>query len=414
MNNRYLPTATGTKAIFLALAMATGLPMANDSLGAESLAVGGLLQYDYSSYDGSFTAPTGESGSELFFREAFIEISAELEEDWELFIEYGVEQGELGELIMSYHGLGENTQLSFGLLSIPFGFDALADEAVMPMLERHAFNTVFIGQEGGAEGVMLSGGGDNFSYAFGLFEDDPAPNDNSLALQFAGRLTYLPLSGSGGSPLLHLGVGWLERGDAAQGVVQPGQTTTFLPDYRLEPAPEIGAAGATNLESAPLAFDGADSYSLEIAATVGALYFRSEYMKASYDGIADPDSARNRDFGGDFDGYSLLLAYTLTGETRQYDTAAGLFGGFDANDKGTGVWEIYARLSDIDLSRSHTDGSTAVTEGADARMITLGANWYAAEQFRIGLSYTDLENSNVATGEPTDGESLILRLQLRF
>src|SRR5690606_16204002 len=88
-----------------------------------------------------------------------------------------------------------------------------------------------------------------------------------------------------------------------------------------------------------------------------------------------------------FDGYYAQLGYFLTGETRPYRNASGIFDRVKPRrnfgwkeDSGWGAWEVTARYSEIDLN----DGGIRGGEQAD---FTLGLNWYLNPNTRIVWNY---------------------------
>lgn len=136
---------------------------------------------------------------------------------------------------------------------------------------------------------------------------------------------------------------------------------------------------------------------LELSAMNGPFSFQSEYGKG----------AVNRDDGrADYDvsAYYAQVAWTLTGETREYKATDGEFKrlkpakNFDP-DKGTwGAWEVALRHDSIDL----TD---ADINGGDAKRMTLNLNWYLNENLRMLAGYEkfyDLNKIKETNGTNTD------------
>ena len=136
---------------------------------------------------------------------------------------------------------------------------------------------------------------------------------------------------------------------------------------------------------------------LELSAMNGPFSFQSEYAKGTV----------NRDSGySDYDvsAYYAQVAWTLTGETREYKATDGEFkrlkpsNNFDP-DKGTwGAWEVALRHDSIDL----TD---ADINGGDAKRMTLNLNWYLNENMRLLAGYErfyDLDKLKKASGRDAD------------
>jgi phosphate-selective porin OprO/OprP len=114
----------------------------------------------------------------------------------------------------------------------------------------------------------------------------------------------------------------------------------------------------------------------------GPFHIQAEYVDA--------------EFGGDdLSGYYVQAGYVLTGETRPY--SGGKFKRVKPEAK-TGAWEVVARYEDGDGDYSDIElGRT------DATAYTLGLNWYAHENLRLGVNYSD-----------DDGNEFRVRFQLTF
>ncbi len=132
--------------------------------------------------------------------------------------------------------------------------------------------------------------------------------------------------------------------------------------------------------------NGLEAIGFEFAHTMGSLHFQTEYVDAS---------------GGD-NGYYLQLGYILTGESRPYKN--GIFKRVKPADQG-GAWELVARYEDGDGNYSDVElGKT------NASAWGLGVNWYANNNVRFGLSYTDAEDND----SRNDGNEFRARAQLTF
>jgi phosphate-selective porin OprO/OprP len=129
----------------------------------------------------------------------------------------------------------------------------------------------------------------------------------------------------------------------------------------------------------------------------GPFSFQSEYAKGTV----------NRDDGSsdyDVDAYYAQVAWTLTGETREYKATDGEFKrlkpakNFDP-DKGTwGAWEVALRHDAIDL----TDADIT---GGEAKRMTLNLNWYLNENMRVLAGYErfyDLDKLKKDNGRDVD------------
>jgi phosphate-selective porin OprO/OprP len=132
-----------------------------------------------------------------------------------------------------------------------------------------------------------------------------------------------------------------------------------------------------------------DAFGLEAAAVSGPFHIQAEYA----DG----------DFGTESkSGYYVQAGYIFTGETRPYK--GGKFKRVTPLNK-TGAWEAVVRYEDGD--GNHSDIELSRT---DATAYTVGLNWYAHKNVRLGVNYTDGEDNL----DNDDGSEFRVRFQLTF
>lgn len=129
---------------------------------------------------------------------------------------------------------------------------------------------------------------------------------------------------------------------------------------------------------------------LEAAMTSGPFHVQAEYF--------DGEEGSNDDLSG----YYIQAGYFFTGETRPY--SKGIFKRPSPNAKG-GAWEAVVRLEDGD--GSHGDIELGDT---DATAYTVGLNWYAHKNVRLGVNYTEGDDNN----DEDDGSEFRVRFQLTF
>lgn len=129
---------------------------------------------------------------------------------------------------------------------------------------------------------------------------------------------------------------------------------------------------------------------LEAAAVAGPFHIQAEYVDGE-----DADS-------DDISGYYIQAGYILTGEVRPYKD--GVFKRVSPSAK-TGAWEAVVRYEDGD--GAHSDIELGTT---DASAFTVGLNWYAHKNVRLGVNYTDGEDNL----SDDDGSEFRVRFQLTF
>lgn len=143
----------------------------------------------------------------------------------------------------------------------------------------------------------------------------------------------------------------------------------------------------------------------EAAGVWGPLSLQAEYLRA------DLTRAKARD--ASFDGWYAQASWFLTGESRPYKVADGIFDRVTPRSSvglgGWGAWEVAARLSDLDL----TDAGIG---GGQQRDLTLALNWYLAPNLRLMLDYVRVLELD-RPGNAADGDepsSLTGRLHVDF
>ncbi len=188
--------------------------------------------------------------------------------------------------------------------------------------------------------------------------------------------------------------------------------------YRFATIPELGAQQASPpgvvSNSLPLFVDtgllSLDHFHLmgaELAASYGSFWAQAEYLHV----LADQTAAS----AVGFDGVYLESGYFLTGESRPYNRAAGVFGrvipyeNFFAVDRGIcgiGAWEVAARYSYLDLTDENVLGGTI-------QDFTAGLNWYWNPYTKLQFNYIHAFLENPFHGA-SDTDLFAARFHLDF
>jgi phosphate-selective porin OprO/OprP len=173
-------------------------------------------------------------------------------------------------------------------------------------------------------------------------------------------------------------------------------TLSDRPELRIDPTSILSTGSIANVADAQV-------YSGEAAAGYGPLFAQAEYFWYDVDRNLGLPSTH-------FTGWYAQGSWTITGEARAYNPAAGAYGGIIPNRpfslaKGDpGAWEIAFRYSHVDLNDLFTVGiPTALTNGVAGgvqNIYTVGLNWYVNRNVRIMVNYlhgTVDKNSAAAT-----------------
>lgn len=225
--------------------------------------------------------------------------------------------------------------------------------------------------------------------AFGLEEmtsskDITALERSGITEQYAiGRNDAITLHGKQG--LINYSVSAFEDGDAASDndFALAGRVT-LTPYVKDQTLIHVGAGYADRADDRKTA-------NIELAANIGSVSLQTEYF----------DEEQGAD---DRDGYYAQVGWVITGESRPYKD--GKFKRIKPASEN-GAWEVFARYedgngnhSDIELGR------------VDANAYSVGVNWYANSNIRIGMNYSEGESQEV--GSSDEGEEFRMRLQLTF
>ena len=210
-----------------------------------------------------------------------------------------------------------------------------------------------------------------------------AEADDTSAL--AARLTW---SGEHAGTRVHVGASWRQLDYARQG--------TRIRSYPQAHLSNRFAAADYRSDAAPGRAISSDFTGIEAALVRGPFHVQAEYARLSLDGPPG-----NQDFGGVY----IQAGWFITGETRAYKAAKGVFGrttpARDVNEGGYGAFEVAARYDVTDM------GDASLGE---MRATTLGMNWYPLDHVRVTANYVAAELDAPAFTETSD--ALQLRLQL--
>ncbi len=218
------------------------------------------------------------------------------------------------------------------------------------------------------------------------------------------RVAYQVLSEPNYS--LHIGAGVDEIIKAANAGPGTADTVTLSdrPELRVDPTAILttGALGSISSTGVSHAVNGGYITDLEVAGGYDSFYFQGEWLHFSINRLGLSTA--------DFDGEYGEVGYTLTGESRKYNKAAGAYGGiipshaFSPKDGYWGAFEVGARVSYIDLTDQFTPGVSTASQpnainGGKETLFTAGLNWYPNSYMRFMLNYihTDYDKANPAT-----------------
>lgn len=400
------------------LAIKDARPTFTSGDGKSSISLRGRLSLDYANYSqddagplatdfrrGSFGDATEASRARDLndgtnFRRAQIGIEGKLDDVWQysLIYEFGgsgqEDGGRIQDLYLQYSGI-ENVRLRGGAFGPSVGYDDSISNAESLFLER-ASPAELQRQIAGAEGRTGVAAYANGEEWFGSFAVTGAPIatqsfDEQLAL--VGRVAFLPVKSQDFN--VHIGA------NATYLLRAPDQGPDAAQRYpfRLRDRPEVRVDTTRLIDTGNINTDTLFAPGVELAANFQNVYVQGEYIWYQFEreasALPDPD----------FSGWYVQAAWALTGETRTWNAANGVFGGLkpakplDLKGDGWGALELAARYSVADLNfNENLLPAAGGIRGGEQKAITVGLNWYVNNNIRFLLDYQWVEVDRLSTG----------------
>ncbi len=408
------------------LTLAAGRPTAATADGTQRFAIRAIGQFDAAAYDEHSRAPAANDlNSGTNFRRARLTVEGSIDKDWNYnltgeFGGSGTEAAQLNQAYVEYVGwkpFGPKTlvRLRIGAWPTPTGLEDATNYTEGLFLERAAVAEMVRGMAGGdgrsSLGVLANG---ERWYASAVLTGAVVGTTGEFDEQ-SGYLTRVAFNPLGDKTWgLHLGAN-------LQGVLRPADTgagtanTTIL---RLRERPELRVDGTRLVDTGNINADGATAYGLEL----GGFYRNFQLSGEAFQVHVDRIGAFDPSFGG----WYVQGAWTLTGESHVWTSAAGGFRGvkpskaFDGKG-GWGTWELAARYSVLDLDdRAGVFGAAAPVggiRGGEQKIATFGLNWYPNAVFRFQAQYQQVVVDRLTAAGAPAGENVdtvSLRSQFSF
>lgn len=348
--------------------------------------IGGRLMADYALYDDDTDVNGNEvglsDGHEI--RRARLEMAGKLWKVWglKLQLDFAGNGVDIKDAFISYSGLN-NVDLKIGNFKEPFSLEELTSSKYITFMERstpvNAFapsrNLGIAAYTSFADAVTLSGG----VFGSGI---ESGSDDDGTSYGTTGRVTFSPIHEEG--RVIHLGGAASYRSTDQNDTIRfRDRFETHVSDVRL-----VDTADITGV-------DDIMRYGLEAAGVWDRFSLQGEYIMA--------DVSRESGFGSDvdFDGYYVYGSMFLTDDTRPYKFSSGSFDKVSPSSTvgkgGIGAWELGLRYSSVDLNDS------AIIDGGDQDLLTVGLNWYASKNVRFMANYNQVlehDGGNFPGAEP--------------
>lgn len=401
-----------------------------------SFKLGGRIQADFDSFEGFYTT-NNEQANEAYLRRAQLEFGGNYK-DWryQMNIDFGDNRGnenKFDEATITYTGFSP-INIKVGRFDPDYSLEKATSSKWVTTKERSPIldlaswttdheNGMGIQVNGTTAGMFYGSASLQQQDSSASLEDEDGKDVNS----FFTRGVFAPIVSE--TQVLHFGLDYATRsyGNERDGTKFGGAISSRLGvrgvtennglnSGQLVLAPSDASAVAGNTTTG---FEDDQVVGLEFAYMQGPFSVQSEYLKrelSGYGSNADREAT----------GYNALLAYTLTGESRIYKLDGAKFDAIKPMDKQYGAWEVFYRydhLSVEDDATMATVGGLAIDE-SEAKVHTLGVNWYANEAVKLSLSYLKsqsddetvrLQNGRFAAGkDDDDGQAISMRAQYVF
>ncbi len=294
--------------------------------------------------------------------------------EWDIDVAEGVV--EVKDMYFSYVGF-KNSHIKFGNFKMPFGLEILTSSRYIVFPERAYPALAF--KMGRRMALEYSKWGNWWNVRTALFGQTFDTNKNKTYDEtgggFAARFAAAPIQKNG--MILHVG---------ASSVWERPDDNNWMVKYNAEPECKIGDVEILDTEHIKKT-DYTMRYGVEGAFVYKAFHLQGEYQMVKVNRF---DNLPTVNLSG---GY-VYLTWTLTGESRPWDKTQGEFGQLIPKKNGIGAWEVAVRFSNLNLS--DTDAGIL---GGRANNYTVGINWYPNPNFVMMLNYTNVNNSENATGD---------------
>lgn len=348
--------------------------------------IGGRLLLDTAWYDADLTP----MGSGTKFRQARLEASGTMYQDWSYVFQYdftGNGENGIKDAYLGYHGfkpVDKQLSLYLGNQFQPFGFQGQQSPKYTLFMEQPT-SSLLLGAGERRLGARSDLIGSNWRWSFGAAQaalGTRASEDNrNDPVDLATQFTFNPIQERG-----HVvNVGASLRHHSANGSNVHRQRTR----------PQTHISSFRPVDTGTFTSEGFIGAGVQAVYQRGPFELESEYFQQKYDriqgGIADGEKP-------EFNGGYVQAGYFLTGESRAYDPGRSVFGpptpARRLSQGGPGAWQLAAGYSTVDL----TDGSI---DGGKIDMLMLGINWYPEQRLRLTLEYG---NALKVDGGPSNGD----------
>lgn len=391
----------GKEITLLVLAGLSSLTLADESTKKQepegfTYKFGGKVQLRAESFEDVFTN-NGDRETEYYVRRAELGVEGQIFKS----LNYGVKlksdyEGNvtLRDAYLSYD-LPYKSELLAGRFDPDFGLELSGSSSWTTANERSSIwdlvKNAGDGSDGG--GIALRTAHKHYVLSLGGF-------DFSNSKVINARAVYLPINDR--QQVLHLGY---SVRNANYDSVDYGVIRTDLGIWGVH-VNDNGNSIRLARDSRGYGFDEDITQVAELAYMQGPFSIQGELLDRKFNGAQGDE---DRDAKG---GY-IQVAYTLTGESRNYSTSSATFGKIKSTHK-YGAWEIFYRHEKMEANGEDGLLSHSRNHG-EANSSVVGVNWYALDYLKISADYIIGEAPLIPNDiGDEDGKAVSLQVQLKF
>jgi phosphate-selective porin OprO/OprP len=343
--------------------------------------VRGRLMTDYNGIDQDERI-TGEGDiSAVELRRARLGVEGVVFYDWKykFEIDFAADEVAIKDAYLAYANWWDAVELSeirVGNQYVYTSLEQITSSRFITFLERAAFTDAFLPSvEADRQiGAAILAGDEHWSFQAGAYgasvgEGNDIPgqeefDDDKLALSVRGTLAPINREVNGVHQVLHFGGSFRHRdagtlNDCGSAVCFDGDRATNIDDVDTSALFQYRARGADlhladRFVDTPQFSDQDDMFILEAAFVWGPFSMQGEYAELEATGFGFSDDPRTVD--PTYNGWYVDASWYLTGETRNYEAAEGIFGRTKVKrpvwggSGGWGAWQIAGRYDVLDLS----------------------------------------------------------------
>lgn len=356
----------------------------------------GKIRARYDQFDALYSN-NGEQQTESYVRRVDLGVNGTFLQklDYEFEVKFDREgKASVKTAEVDYH-LPFNTRIALGRFDPDFGLELSGSSTWVTGIERSAIWDLapYVGEGKDARGIALRQNQKHYFASLGVFD---TPNGTTQD----ARLVYAPIQRN--KHLLHLGYSYAKLSDPK---LIDGEIKTDLSVWSLGFSDN---GNSTKLARAvtPGSFAQDATQAFELAYMRGAFSLQAEYLQREFGGT-------NGQADRTTTGHYVQLAYTLTGEVRDYSIKTAKFGTIKPHSSA-GAWEIFAR-KDVLETQGETGLLSHKRNQGNAELSVVGINWYSPERWKISANYLQGETINIANDiGDTQGKAISLQVQARF